>query len=74
MVENENFKVSPALHDLMDQFVVFQKSNEVTSAQKKRQHDSVEFTRAYASQHGMSFHDANKSEDRKMKYKEYKKQ
>jgi hypothetical protein len=46
----------------------------VTSAQKKRQIDSVEFTRRYASQHGMSYYEASKCEDRKMKYKEYKQQ
>ena len=74
VVQNEKFKVSSALNDLMDQFVVFQKSNEVTRAQKNRQNDSVEFTRSYASQHGISYSEANKSEDRKMKYKEHKKQ
>ena len=46
----------------------------MTAAQKKRQNDSVEFTRTYSSQHGISYFEANKSEDRKMKYKEYKKQ
>jgi len=74
VVQDENFKLSSELRGLMCQFVVFQKSNEMTSAQKKRQNDSVEFTRTYASQHGMSYYEANKSEDRKMKYKEYKKQ
>ncbi len=58
----------------MFQFVVYQNSNEVTIGQKKRQNDSVDFTRTYASQHGISYSEAYKSEDRKMKYKEYKKQ
>jgi hypothetical protein len=74
VVQDENFKSNSALTGLMCQFVVFQKSNEVISTQKKRQNDSVEFTRTYANQHGMSYYEANKSEDRKMKYKEYKKQ
>jgi hypothetical protein len=73
VVQDENFKLNSALRDLMCQFVVFQKPNEVTSAQKKRQNDSVEFTKTYASKNNMSYFEANKSEDRKMKYKEYKK-
>jgi hypothetical protein len=74
VVQNENFKLSSELRGLMSQFVVFQKPNEVASAQKKRQNDSVEFTKTYASKNNMSYFEANKSEDRKMKYKEYKKQ
>ena len=58
----------------MCQFVVFQKPNEVTSVQKKHQNDSVEFTRTYATKNSMSYYEANKSEDRKMQYNEYKKQ
>jgi hypothetical protein len=74
VVRDENFKLSSALRGLMCQYVVSQKSNEVTSAQKKRQNNSVEFTRIYASQHGMSYYEASKCEERKMRYKEYKKQ
>jgi hypothetical protein len=74
VVQNEYFKLNSALRDLMCQFVVFQKPNEVTSVQKKHQDDSVEFTRTYASQNSMSYYEANKSEDRKVQYKEHKKQ
>jgi hypothetical protein len=74
VVQNEKFKVSSALRGLMDQFVVFEKSNGVTSAQKNRHKDSVEFMRSYASERGISYYEASKSEDRKMKYKEYKNQ
>jgi hypothetical protein len=58
----------------MDQFVVFQNPNEVTIAQIKSTYEYVEFIKTYADQHGMDYADANISEDRKMKYREFKKQ
>ena len=73
VVQNKKFKLSSALSGLMCQFVVLEKSNKVTKAQKNRQNDSVEFTRTYASQNGISYSEANKCEDQKIRYKEYKK-
>jgi hypothetical protein len=74
VVQNKNFKPSTALKGLMSQFVVFQNPNEVTVAQIKSTYEYVEFIKKYADQHGMDYADANISEDRKIKYREFKKQ